>query len=152
MKHASKLAFAAIAAAVAAFSARAEDTIDITEDWQISAVKAAGNADKSKPLPEGGEWKPGKLTGKIPLANGAKGGNSFEGDYNAWYRKTVDVPADWKGSSVRYEQQLNWCSAVIPQVRRLERNKNLCHEQGIWNWREGRCVSRTRRLGARLRG
>ena len=113
MKHASKLAFAAIAAAVAAFSACAEDTIDITEDWQISAVKAAGNADKSKPLPEGGEWKPGKLTGKIPLANGAKGGNSFEGDYNAWYRKTVDVPADWKGSSVRYEQQLNWCSAVV---------------------------------------
>ena len=56
MKHASKLAFAAIAAAVTAFSARAEDTIDITEGWQISAVKAAGNADKSKPLPEGGEW------------------------------------------------------------------------------------------------
>ena len=89
------------------------DSINLKDGWSVLAVKAPDKADKAKCLSENGEWKPGQLRGKIPLAQGAKGGNSFEGDFNAWYKKSVDVPADWKGKSVRFEQQLNWCALVV---------------------------------------
>lgn len=98
---------------LAPWGIHAAETVDITSAWQVMAVKAEAADKLEKVLPEKGEWKDGALQGKIPLATGAKGGNLIDGEYNAWYKKSVDIPAAWKGKSVRYEQDLNFCSAVV---------------------------------------
>lgn len=99
--------------AVVGMGIEAADTVEMSGAWQVMAVKAESGDSTEKVLPERGEWKNGDLHGKIPLASGAKGGNLIDGEYNAWYKKTFDIPADWRGRSVRYEQDLNFCAVVV---------------------------------------
>ena len=90
------------------------ETLDITKDWRAMPVKAAANADVAKVLPEKGAWTDGAaLAGKIPLAEGAKNGNNLDGEFNAWYRREVEVPKEWLAGSVRFEQSLNYCDLVV---------------------------------------
>jgi len=94
--------------------ALAAEPLDITKDWQAMPVRAAENADVSKVLPEKGDWKDGAaLEKKIPLAEGAKAGNNLQGEFNAWYRRSVEIPKEWLAGSVRFEQQLNYCDLVV---------------------------------------
>ena len=106
-----KLVITALAA-MATFVLGAAETVKFG-NWSVLPVKAKEGADIKKCLPEEGEWKAGGLGGKIALAAGAKGGNLIDGDFNAWYKTTFDVPAGWKGKSVRWTQQLNFCALVI---------------------------------------
>ena len=90
------------------------ETLDITKDWRAMPVKAAANADVAKVLPEKGAWTDGAaLAGKIPLAEGAKNGNNLDGEFNAWYRREVEIPKEWLAGSVRFEQSLNYCDLVV---------------------------------------
>ena len=109
-----RILIAAALAALAAAPAYAADPIDITKDWQAMPVRAAENADVSKVLPEKGDWKDGAaLEKKIPLAEGAKAGNNLQGEFNAWYRRSVEIPKEWLAGSVRFEQSLNYCDLVV---------------------------------------
>ena len=89
---------------------------DFSADWSVGPVaEPQGEIDVGKCLPAPSSWgdKPGSLSGKIVQHSGAAKGNSQGGVYNCWYRKSVDVPADWKGKSVRFECPLAWCALVI---------------------------------------
>ena len=95
-------------------AAHAADPVDVTRDWQVLPVKAAEGADVAKVLPEKGDWKDGAaLEKKIPLAEGAKAGNNLAGEFNAWYRRSVEIPKEWLAGSVRFEQALNYCDLVV---------------------------------------
>ena len=97
-----------------ASAACAAETLHITKDWRAMPVKAAANADVAKVLPEKGAWTDGAaLAGKIPLAEGAKNGNNLDGEFNAWYRREVEIPKEWLAGSVRFEQSLNYCDLVV---------------------------------------
>ena len=97
-----------------ASAACAAETLDITKDWRAMPVKAAANADVAKVLPEQGSWTDGAaLAGKIPLAEGAKAGNNLDAEFNAWYRREVEIPKEWLAGSVRFEQRLNYCDLVV---------------------------------------
>ena len=97
-----------------ASAACAAETLDITKDWRAMPVKAAANADVAKVLPEQGSWTDGAaLAGKIPLVEGAKAGNNLDGEFNAWYRREVEIPKEWLAGSVRFEQPLNFCDLVV---------------------------------------
>jgi beta-galactosidase len=85
-------------------------------DWTIGPVaEPTGKVDVETCISEPSAWneKKGALGGKIVQAKGAAQGNSKDGVYNCWYKKSVDVPADWKGRSVRFEADLNWCDLVV---------------------------------------
>ena len=95
-------------------AALAAEPMDVTKDWQAMPVRAAANADVAKALPENGAWTDGAaLAGRIPLAEGAKAGNNLDGEFNAWYRRSVEVPKEWLAGSVRFEQALNYCDLVV---------------------------------------
>lgn len=85
-------------------------------DWIVGPVaEPKGEVDVANCLAEPASWneKPGSLSGKIVQHKDAAKGSSKDGVYNCWYRKSVDVPADWKGKSVRLEADLNWCDLVV---------------------------------------
>ena len=95
-------------------AACAAETLDVTKDWQAMPVRAGEGADVAKVLPEKGAWTDGAaLAGKIPLAEGAKNGNNLDGEFNAWYRREVEIPKEWLAGSVRFEQSLNYCDLVV---------------------------------------
>ena len=101
-------------AMAAALAAQAEPVPSMIGGWSVMPVKAPDGAKLDKVLPENGEWKDGQqLRGRIPQAPGARPGNNVQGEYNAWYRKTVDIPGDWKGRSVRLEQDLTCIHYVV---------------------------------------
>ena len=101
-------------AAASSWVARAEPVPGLADGWSVMAVKAPDGAKLDKVLPENGAWKDGqKLRGRIPQAPGARQGNNVQGEYNAWYRKTIDIPGDWKGRSVRLEQDLTCIHYVV---------------------------------------
>ena len=106
-----RILFAALLVPAVALAA---EPLDVTKDWQALPVKAPDKADVAKVLPEKGAWTDGAaLSGKIPLAEGAKGGNNLQGEFNAWYRRSVEIPKEWFAGSVRFEQQLNYCDLVV---------------------------------------
>jgi hypothetical protein len=71
------------------------ETLDVTKDWQAMPVRAAEGADVAKVLPEKGDWTDGAaLAGKIPLTEGAKNGNNLDGEFNAWFRREVEIPKE----------------------------------------------------------
>ena len=100
-----------------ALSAGALETLDVTDGWLVQPVRTKGVEDKSAAIPpdEAPEaWQEGgRLAKKPPIAKGERTGDNEKAAYACWFKRTVDVPADWKGRSVRYEQQLNWCDAVV---------------------------------------
>ena len=97
-----------------AYIAQAAPVAGLADNWSVMAVKAPDGARLDKVLPENGEWKDGqKLRGRIPQEPGARQGNNVQGEYNAWYRKTVDIPGDWKDKSVRLEQDLTFVNYVV---------------------------------------
>ena len=52
----------------------------------------------------------------MPLATVRKGGepaNAYNDTYACWYKKSVDVPADWKGSLVTLEQEIGGIELVV---------------------------------------
>jgi hypothetical protein len=92
----------------------AASELDISRDWQVMPVKEGDGSAVEKVLPENGEWRDGgALSGKVPLADGAKGGNNLDGHFNAWYRRQVEMPKEWLGGSVRFEQRLNFMDLVV---------------------------------------
>ena len=113
--------------AFAATSAMAMETIDVTDGWLWMPVATKGVTDKSKVIGLKEEpdlleldadkeeiWlKKGKLAGKPGRERGEPGGNNEQAAYACWFKRTLDVPKSWAGRSVRYEQQLNWCDAVV---------------------------------------
>ena len=104
---------AALAMATA-FALHAEPVPGLADGWSVMAVKAPDGAKLDQVLPENGQWKGSQnLRGRIPQAPGAKPGNNVQGEYNAWYRKTLDIPGDWKGKSVRLEQDLTFVNTVV---------------------------------------
>ena len=114
-------------ALIAADSSRTPVSIDITEGWRWQPVATKGVTDKSKVigLPEETDllelepskadiWlEKGKLAGKPGRERGEPGGDNEKAAYACWYKRTLDVPKEWAGHSVRFEQQLNWCAAVV---------------------------------------
>ncbi|MBQ3809734.1 MAG: hypothetical protein II839_02825, partial [Kiritimatiellae bacterium] len=112
-----RILLAAAFAAFAASPARALVSTNITDGWLKQPVATKGVADKSEviaPSEEPDAWKEGgKLAGKPDRAKGEPGGNNEQAAYACWFKRTLDVPAAWRGLSVRYEQQLNWCDAVV---------------------------------------
>ena len=114
MKH---ILFAAAFAALAAADAGALETLDVTDGWLVQPVRTKGVEDRSAAIPpdEAPEaWQEGgRLAKKPPVAKGERTGDNEKAAYACWFKRTVDVPADWKGRSVRFEQQLNWCAAVV---------------------------------------
>ena len=60
--------------------------------------------------------KPLSLSGLVPLATVRKGrepANAYNDTYACWYKKSVDVPADWKGSLVTLEQEIGGIELVV---------------------------------------
>ena len=114
MKH---ILFAAAFAALAAAPAGALETLDVTDGWLVQPVRTKGVEDRSAAIPpdEAPEaWQEGgRLAKKPPIAKGERTGDNEKAAYACWFKRTVDVPADWKGRSVRFEQQLNWCDEVV---------------------------------------
>lgn len=112
-----RILLAAALAALAAAPAQALVTTNITDGWLKQPVATKGVADKSEviaPKEEPDAWKEGgRLAGKPDRAKGEPGGNNEQAAYACWFKRTLDVPAAWRGRSVRYEQQLNWCDAVV---------------------------------------
>ena len=114
MKPAFSTKYAALGLALAALSLHGANELNIVKDWQLMPVKEGPGAIVSKVLPENGEWKDGgALSGKVPLAEGAQGGNNLDGHFNAWYRRTVEIPKEWLAGSVRFEQRLNYMDLVV---------------------------------------
>lgn len=106
---------AAMSAWVSAFGLAREE-IDVTKGWQVQPVSQKGVSDKSKCIPCGEDaalWKTGDMTKHPPLAKGARGGHNQQAEYNCWYRRTLDVPAGWKGRSIAFEVPLNCIDAVV---------------------------------------
>ena len=97
--------------------AGALETLDVTDGWLVQPVRTKGVEDRSAAIPpdEAPEaWQEGgRLAKKPPVAKGERTGDNEKAAYACWFKRTVDVPADWKGRSVRFEQQLNWCAAVV---------------------------------------
>ena len=112
-----RILLAVLFALVAAAPAQALVTTNITDGWLKQPVATKGVADKSEviaPKEEPDAWKEGgRLAGKPDRAKGEPGGNNEQAAYDCWFKRTLDVPAAWRGLSVRYEQQLNWCDAVV---------------------------------------
>ena len=111
-------------------------SVDVTNGWLKQPVATKGVADRSAVIPPKEDsgiketvdpdeiditpsfsldaWqKGGKLAGKPDRAKGEPGGDNEKAAYACWFRRTLDVPAAWRGRSIRYEQQLNWCDAVV---------------------------------------
>lgn len=60
--------------------------------------------------------KPVSLSELVPLAaphKGATPADAYNDSYNCWFRRTVDVPADWKGSLVTLEQEIGGIDIVV---------------------------------------
>ena len=60
--------------------------------------------------------QPVSLQGLMPLvsafrANDAQ--NIYNAEYNCWYEKSIDIPAEWKGSMIVYEQEIMGCELAI---------------------------------------
>ena len=96
------------------------ETQDISQDWQVQALTVNSNADiKTCPRPNenGAAWKPGAKLGKgdwIALPEGVKrNADNSQMPYNAWYKKTVKIPAQWRGQSVRIYQEINYIELVV---------------------------------------
>ena len=125
---------AALVAAFAATPVWALETIDVTDGWLKQPVSTKGVSDKTEVIPPKEDpakpkasdddgprtslkpeaWtKGGKLAGRPDRAPGERGGNNEQAVYACWFKRTLDVPASWRGRSVRFEQQLNWCDAVV---------------------------------------
>lgn len=60
--------------------------------------------------------KPMALSGLVPLVGvhkGAEPADAYNDTYACWYKKTVNVPADWKGSLVTLEQEIGGIDVVV---------------------------------------
>ena len=116
MMHAMKRILALITLFAVA-PAGALETLDVTDGWLVQPVATKGVTDKSAaiaPKEEPEAWQEGgRLAKKPPIAKGERTGDNEKAAYACWFKRTIDVPADWKGRSVRFEQQLNWCDAVV---------------------------------------
>ena len=98
--------------AAAATSAAAWDEIEkATAGWEVMPVPVVAGA--TDVLPKTGEWKPAAFSGPVPQAPGAKQGDLYGGEYNAWYRKAFFVPGEWSGRDLRLELNLNALDAVV---------------------------------------
>ena len=57
------------------------------------------------------------LRGRVPQCKGdalpPEKGNAFNQPFNAWYKRTVEIPADWAGRSISLEADLNYISLVV---------------------------------------
>ena len=91
-------------------------TKDITKDWLVQpvAVPKGWTLEREIPYAEGADrWTKGDFAGSIPLPPDVKPAEPWTTPYNAWYRKEVFIPADWKGQSVRLERMVWWCDLSV---------------------------------------
>ena len=107
-----KQAMAAVCVAAGCGVLFAADFFPNPEDgWQVMPVRVVQDA--TDVLPESGAWKPGRFAGAVPQAEGAKKGDAYTAEYNCWYKRAFDIPADWKGKDVRLQLNLNALDAVV---------------------------------------
>lgn len=99
--------------AIGLFGSIAARSQDFSGAWMVMPVSVNGATDLTKCLPENGEWTMGAFAGKIPQTKDAKKGNLQTGEYNAWYKRTLTVPKEWEGKSVRLEFGLHLADAVV---------------------------------------
>lgn len=114
MKRTSLIAVGALMTLTALGTER--EFVDVTREWQVQPVVSKGVKDKSVCIPaveDAKLWKEGAMTKHPPRAKGERGGHNQQADYNCWYRRAIDVPAAWKGRSVRFEVPLNCIDAVV---------------------------------------
>jgi len=101
----------AACAAMSVTAVRAEEVADVAKGWDVMPVAVVKDA--KDVLPESGEWKTGAFGGVVPQVKGAKKGDAYSAEYNAWYRKSFDMPADWKNRDVVLELNMNALDAVV---------------------------------------
>ena len=113
-----RLMIASALAALATFGVSAAETIGLGKDWLACPVAEQEGADIAQCIPEGKDWQNGgdkgvSLAGNVMQHKDAKKGNLFQGVFNCWYKKSLDVPAAWQGKSVRLEAKLAWITLVV---------------------------------------
>lgn len=113
-----RLMIASVLAALATLGASAAETVGLGKDWLACPVAEQEGADIAKCIPEGKDWQNGgdkgvSLAGNVMQHKDAKKGNLFQGVFNCWYKKSLDVPAAWQGKSVRLEAKLAWITLVV---------------------------------------
>jgi len=89
---------------------------DITKDWLVQPVAVPKGWTLEKEIPyadKAGAWTNLDFAGSIPLMPGVTKAEPWTTPYNAWYRKDVEIPADWKGRSVRLERMVWWCDLSV---------------------------------------
>ena len=109
----------ALAAAFSALAATAAMEIDLTDGWTATQVSTKGVKDRTTVIPRpdaaSKDWKAGVAMKGKPVQNlkGEKKGDNRKASNNAWYVRTVSIPADWAKKSVVLDLQLNYIDCVV---------------------------------------
>lgn len=102
-----------------AWVASAAVEIDLTDGWTATQVSTKGVKDKTKAIPRpdaaSKDWKTNvAMKGKpIQNLNGEKKGDNRKASNNAWYVKTIAIPAEFAKKSVVLDLQLNSIDCVV---------------------------------------
>ena len=104
----------ALLASAAAFAADKNPQPFHREGWEVQPVAVPAGHSLAKVVePSADGWKEGAFEKNPPQVEGATPGNHCIGDYSCWYRKKVNVPAEWKGRSVTLDLTLLGLNAVV---------------------------------------
>lgn len=108
-----------LVAAISALAASAATEIDLTDGWTATQVPVKAAKDKTAVIPRpdaaSKDWKTGVAMKGKPVQNlkSEKKGDNRKAANNAWYVKSVAIPADWAKKSVVFDMQLNCIDCVV---------------------------------------